>query len=168
MTNGKARDTAPAVRSFTLQRAPFPPPSCPALGRAIRPPASPNFPIITSNCPSPTPLRLRQAEPTPSRGILPPSQPSFLPPSNPLPPPLTVGDWARPSWLLRCRPPPPPLLPTPGPLSRHRRRGDSPGAAPAPAQSGVPGPSRVARACAALAGASSSVPVAPTPSIPGG
>ncbi|KFO25562.1 hypothetical protein H920_13070 [Fukomys damarensis] len=32
------------------------------------------------------------------------------PMSTPLPSPLTVGDWARPSWLLGSRLPPPQLL----------------------------------------------------------
>ena len=122
MTHGGARDTAPAVGSFSLQRAP------PDLPEAVQPwrwradHSAPNPPIITSNCPSPTPLRLRQAEPTPpppSRSIPPPGVPLHLSLLSPtlLPPPLTVGDWARPSWLLRCRPPPPPLLHAPAPQS---------------------------------------------------
>lgn len=156
MTHGGARDTAPAVGSFSLQRAP------PDLPEAVQPwrwradHSAPNPPIITSNCPSPTPLRLRQAEPTPTPQVevslhqeYPSTSPSCLPPcshhhslsvTGPGPHGCSVAARRR----HRCY--------TPRPLSHRRRRRDLPGAAPAPAQPGAPGPSRAVRACATHTG----------------
>lgn len=76
------------------------------------------FPSSPQTVPPPCPFASdRQSRPQPpSRSIPPPGYAFFLSPTL-LPPPLTVGDWARPSWLLRCRPPPPPLLHAPAPQS---------------------------------------------------
>lgn len=115
-TNGGVRDTAPAEGSCALQRAPSSSPP-----RAPRPAArAPESPFVTSDCPcphAPSPATGRAQTPSPSQGILPPDRPSSLPPTTSHPLALTVGDWARPSWLLRSRPPPPPLLHAPAPQS---------------------------------------------------
>lgn len=133
MTNGAARGTGPVVSSSTLQRAhPVSSTKRPSPGGSDLPARAPNSPVITSSCPSPTPLPSRQAEPT----LTPQVSVSFHRATPPLlPSPLTVGDWARPSWLLRCRPPPPPLLHAPAPQS------------PPPPPSGLAG----SRSCACAA-----------------
>lgn len=110
MTNGSAGHCSCSGLLHSAARTLFPPPGCPALRPAICPTEPPNSPIITSNCPSPTPLRFRQAEPTPS----PPSL-SILLPCHP-PSTTTHCRWLGPA-LMAALLPPPPLPHDPAPQS---------------------------------------------------
>lgn len=155
MTNGGARDTAPAAGSFTLQRAPrsLPKLSSPDAGPSDHP--CPKFPHHHLK------LSLPHA-PSPPTGRAPPPSLSIPPAGYPLPsrrPPrfhhhsLSVTGPGPHGCSVAARRRH--CCSTPRLLSRRRRRrrrGDSPAAAPAPAQPGAPGPFRAARACAARTG----------------
>lgn len=170
MTNGEARDTAPAVGSFTLQHSP------PPLRQAAQPwrgrsghlcpkfshhhlklslPHAPSPPTGRADPPLQAKVSFHQATPLLSR-----RPPLFYHHSLSVTGPGPHGCSVAARRRHRCS--------TPRPLSSRRRRRDSPGAADAPAQPGVPGPSTDARACAARAEASSSVPDALDPRVSGG
>lgn len=110
MTTQAAQGTGPAVSSFTPRHA------APSLRRAVqRWDSRPSHPCSKfshhhSNYPSP------HDPPSPTSRGQAPHLPSSV--SIPLRPALTVGDWARPSWLLRCRPSPPLLLHAPASQSQ--------------------------------------------------
>lgn len=111
MTNQAAQCTDPVPWAPSLHETqPLPSAKLSSSGTHDLVIHAPNSPTITSNYPSPTTLRPRPAEANPPH--------LHSPGSIPLKLALTVGDWARPSWLLRCRPSPPLLLHAPASQSQ--------------------------------------------------